>query len=111
MSIIQSKLAEGQRSAVTASEYTIGATDVLQISVWEQEQLSGIMPVRPDGKITMPLLGDIQAAGFTPMALSNEITQKLGKFIKNGAQPSRVLDPNYRAVGECFFKRTRWFDS
>ena len=81
-------VAEGQRSAVTASEYTIGATDVLQIAVWEQEQLSGKMPVRPDGKITIPLLGDIQAAGLTPMALKNEIAQKLGKFIKGGAQVS-----------------------
>ena len=70
------------------SEYTIGATDVLQISVWEQEQLSGTFPVRPDGKITIPLLGDVQAAGLTPMALSDDITQKLGKYLKNGAQVS-----------------------
>lgn len=69
-------------------EYTIGATDVLQISVWEQAQLSGTVPVRPDGKITLPLLGDMQAAGLTPMALSNEIAQKLGKFLKGGAQVS-----------------------
>lgn len=68
------------------SEYIIGATDVLQVTVWGQEQLSGTPSVRPDGKITIPLLGDIQAAGLTPMALSNEISQKLGKFMKGVTQ-------------------------
>jgi protein involved in polysaccharide export with SLBB domain len=75
-------------STADVSEYIIGATDVLQVAVWEQEQLSGTFPVRPDGKITIPLLGDVQAAGLTPMALSDEITQKLGKYLKNGAQVS-----------------------
>ncbi|MFQ6041363.1 MAG: SLBB domain-containing protein [Candidatus Poribacteria bacterium] len=86
-------------STADVSEYIIGATDVLKISVWEQEQLSGTFPVRPDGKITIPLLGDIQAAGLTPTDLSNEISQKLGKYLKSGAQVSvAVIEFNSQKI-------------
>lgn len=82
-----------------SEEYTIGATDVLKISVWGQEELSGEIPVRPDGKITLPLLGDIQAAGLTPMELSDEISKKLEPYIKTGSQVSvTVLEFNSRKV-------------
>ena len=81
------------------SEYTIGATDVLQVTVWGQDQLGGTAPVRPDGKITIPLLGDIQAAGLTPTALSNEISQKLGKYLKGGTQVSvAVVEFNSQTI-------------
>lgn len=49
--------------------YVIGADDSLSITVWKEPQLSGTVPVRPDGKITLPLINDIDAAGFTPMQL------------------------------------------
>ena len=61
--------------------YVIGAQDVLSISVWKEPDLSESVPVRPDGKITMPLLNDVQAAGLTPMQLAQSITEKLKKFI------------------------------
>jgi polysaccharide biosynthesis/export protein len=64
-----------------SSDYVIGADDTLRISVWKEPDLSEILPVRPDGKISMPLLNDIPAAGLTPLQLKDSITQKLKKFI------------------------------
>lgn len=57
--------------------YVIGATDELNISVWDEDKLSRIVPVRPDGMISLPLLNDIQAAGKTPMQLKDLISEKL----------------------------------
>jgi polysaccharide export outer membrane protein len=62
--------------------YIIGSADVLSITVWKETTLSGTMLVRPDGMISMPLLGDIQAAGMTPQQLSQDISSKLKKFIQ-----------------------------
>jgi polysaccharide biosynthesis/export protein len=50
-------------------DYIIGADDTLHISVWKEPDMSVSLPVRPDGKISMPLLDDVQAAGMTPMQL------------------------------------------
>jgi polysaccharide export outer membrane protein len=63
------------------SDYVIGADDTLRISVWKEPDLSEILPVRPDGKISMPLLNDIPAAGLSPLQLKDSITEKLKKFI------------------------------
>jgi polysaccharide export outer membrane protein len=61
--------------------YVIGAEDVLDISVWQEKDVSRSVPVRPDGKISIPLVNDIQAAGLTPMQLAASITEKLKKFL------------------------------
>ena len=63
------------------ADYIIGAEDTLHISVWKEPDMSVSLPVRPDGKISMPLLNDIQAAGMTPMELAASITEKLKKYI------------------------------
>ncbi len=63
------------------AEYTIGPEDVLQISVWKEADISSSVPVRPDGKISLPLLNDVQAAGLTPVQLAAVITQRLKQFI------------------------------
>jgi polysaccharide export outer membrane protein len=63
------------------SEYVIGPEDVLHIAVWKESDLSATLPVRPDGKISMPLLNDVQAAGMTPQQLSESLTIKLKKYI------------------------------
>jgi polysaccharide export outer membrane protein len=79
--------AKSDKRAATATEpdapsdYVIGADDVLRISVWKEPDLSEMLPVRPDGKISMPLLNDIPAAGLTPLQLKDSITEKLKKFI------------------------------
>ena len=63
--------------------YVIGATDVLVVSVFKEPTLSSSMPVRPDGMISMPLLGDVQASGKTPLQLADEITAKLKKYVQD----------------------------
>jgi polysaccharide export outer membrane protein len=65
------------------SDYVIGADDQLKIVVWKETELSETLPVRPDGKISMPLLGDVIAAGMTPMDLAASIQQKLKKYISD----------------------------
>jgi polysaccharide export outer membrane protein len=63
------------------ADYVIGTEDVLQINVWKEADISGSVPVRPDGKISLPLLNDVQAAGLTPVQLAGEISQRLKQFI------------------------------
>jgi polysaccharide export outer membrane protein len=71
----------GMSGTQATSDYMIGADDVLHISVWKEPDLSETLPVRPDGKISMPLLGDVDAAGMTPADLGKSITEKLKKYI------------------------------
>ena len=63
--------------------YRIGPEDVLQISVWSNDAVSRTAPVRPDGRISLPLLNDVQAAGLTPMELREEVTRRLTEYIPN----------------------------
>ena len=65
------------------SDYVIGPGDVLQITVWKNDTLSRTVPVRPDGKISMPLLHDVQASGLTVMQLRDKISTALGEFMPN----------------------------
>lgn len=64
------------------SSYIIGPTDVLRISVWRNQDLSVQVPVRPDGKISAPLVGDLMASGKTPEELAEDITEELAVYIK-----------------------------
>ncbi|VAW57584.1 FIG123464: Polysaccharide export protein [hydrothermal vent metagenome] len=64
-------------------EYLIGAEDTISINVWKNPELSVEVPVRPDGKVSMPLIGDVLAAGFTPEAVANKIQLKLENFVRN----------------------------
>jgi len=66
---------------VVPSDYVIGPDDTLRIAVWKEPDLSATLPVRPDGKISLPLLDDVQAAGLTPMQLSGAIREKLKKYV------------------------------
>lgn len=76
--------ADTDKSTDAASDaYVIGASDVLVITVWKQPTLSGSLLVRPDGMISMPLLGDVKAAGTTPLQLAAQITDKLRKFFQD----------------------------
>jgi polysaccharide export outer membrane protein len=67
----------------TVGQYRIGAGDVLEVSVWQNKDLSTTAPVRPDGLISLPLVNDIQAAGKTPTELSTDIETRLKKFVTN----------------------------
>ena len=68
---------------VDSSTYVIGAEDALQVTVWKEPTLSGAFPVRPDGMISLGLVGDILAAGLTPMQLGINITERLKKYIQD----------------------------
>jgi polysaccharide export outer membrane protein len=65
--------------------YVLGPSDTLKVTVWKQVDLSGETTVRPDGTITLPLIGDIHAAGRTPAQVRAEIAQRLATFIKDEA--------------------------
>ncbi|MBZ5657222.1 MAG: polysaccharide export protein [Acidobacteriia bacterium] len=75
------KTANASPSSQAGPEYVIGPEDVLLISVWKEADLTATLPVRPDGKISLPLLSDVQAAGLTPIQLAESVTEKLKKYI------------------------------
>jgi polysaccharide export outer membrane protein len=81
-----------------SSDYIIGADDMLHISVWKEPDLSETLPVRPDGKISMPLLNDIPAAGLTPLQLKDSITEKLKKYIADPRVTVVVTAMNSRRI-------------
>ena len=72
-----------RKSATADPNYVIGAQDVLDINVWKEPDVSRIVPVRPDGKISLPLLNDVQAAGLTPAQLAAQVTESLKKYVTN----------------------------
>jgi polysaccharide export outer membrane protein len=69
--------------AQAVSTYRIGVDDQLQITVWHNPDLSVSVPVRPDGRITVPLIGDVAAGGKTPDEVSAEIKDKLQAFVRD----------------------------
>jgi polysaccharide biosynthesis/export protein len=77
---------------IPISDYLIGPEDMLQITVWKNESLSRALPVRPDGKISLPLLHDVQAAGLTPMQLQEKLATALGEFMPNPEVSVSVTD-------------------
>jgi polysaccharide export outer membrane protein len=88
-SVHQDKAVEGSQvqteeapsNAQPNGSYIIGADDVLSINVWNEKDISKSVPVRSDGNISLPLVGEIQAAGRTPLELEQEITARLRKYI------------------------------
>jgi polysaccharide export outer membrane protein len=64
-------------------EYRIGVDDIVQVTVWRNPDLGVTVPVRPDGRISVPLIGDVMAGGRTPQEVSGEIEQKLSKYIRD----------------------------
>jgi polysaccharide export outer membrane protein len=72
-----------KKSATADPNYVIGAQDVLDINVWKEPDVSRTVPVRPDGKISLPLLNDVQAAGLTPAQLAAQVTDSLKKYVTN----------------------------
>src|SRR5881628_4247851 len=71
----------GSRPTSEQGDYRIGPEDVLDIAVWNNTAISRTVPVRPDGKISLPLLNDVQAAGLTPMQLRDVLIKKLAEYI------------------------------
>ncbi len=82
---------QGDPRYATEEGFEIGPEDVLEIAVWKEENLKKEVLVRPDGGISFPLVGEIQAAGKTPGRLQSEITQRLTKFIPRPSVNVSVL--------------------
>jgi polysaccharide export outer membrane protein len=72
-----------QQAAAIEPDYVIGPGDKLRIEVYKDQQLSQSLQVRPDGKITLPLVGDIEATARTPIGLRDEIVTKLREYVTN----------------------------
>jgi polysaccharide biosynthesis/export protein len=85
-------------SATSDPSYLINPDDTLEVSVWKEPELSGAVPVRPDGKISIPLVDDVQAAGLTAMELSAQVTEKLKKFVADPHVTIIVTAINNRRV-------------
>ncbi len=78
-----SNLVKSQKITETAVQYFVGVDDSVRINVWKNPELSVTVPVRPDGKITMPLIGDVRASGLKPETVARDIRKKLSKYIRD----------------------------
>ena len=85
-------------AGVDNATYIIGPEDALQITVWREPTLSGTFPVRPDGMISMVLLGDLPAAGVTPTKLSSDIGQRLRKYVQDPSVTVQVMAVNSQRI-------------
>jgi len=82
----------GERPDV--GEYRIGREDVLEVIVWHEPELTRVVPVRPDGRISLPLAGEVEAAGKTPAELQAGLTKVLAPYIKDTAVAVLVREIN-----------------
>lgn len=97
------RAAAGANAPVDPNTYQIGPDDVLQVSVWRVPEVSGLFSVRPDGKITMQLIGDVPASGMTPVKLGEAVRERLLPYYKEpivtvGVQ--HVLSKKYTVTGK-----------
>ena len=84
--------------AVVDADYKIGPQDVVRIDVWKEPDISRTIPVRPDGKISLPLLNDVQASGLTAMQLAASLREGLSKFLTSPQVTVTVTEINSRRV-------------
>jgi polysaccharide export outer membrane protein len=95
------------QSYADVGDYRIGPGDLLDVNVWHNAELSSKIPVRPDGRISLPLMGEVVAAGKTPTALALEIQQKLKAYIQDPlvtVTPTQFVAPfarQIRVIGEA----------
>jgi polysaccharide export outer membrane protein len=94
----ENKAVQAQAAAGADASYKIGPQDVLRIDVWKEPDISRSVPVRPDGKVSLPLLNDVQAAGLTAMELAGVITEGLKKFMNSPQVTVSVAEINSRRV-------------
>ena len=98
-------------STVPSSEYLIGPGDSLEIFVWRNPELSASVPVRPDGRISMPLVEDVTAVGKTPTVLARELETRLQKYVTHPlvtVMPTSFVGPfaqQVRVIGEAVAPR------
>lgn len=85
-------------TADPGADYKIGPQDVVRVDVWKEPDITRTIPVRPDGKISLPLLNDVQAAGLTAVQLANVIHDGLTKYITSPQVTVTVTEINSRRV-------------
>ncbi len=85
-------------SNIVSEEFTIGAEDVLEITVWRNQDLSKTVQVRPDGRFSMPVIRDVVAVGKTPSQLADEITRKLREYVQNPVVAISVKEVNSYSI-------------
>lgn len=92
--------ASAKPAAITAAgaDYKIGPQDMVRIDVWKEPDISRTIPVRPDGKISLPLLNDVQASGLTAMQLAATLRESLTKYLTNPQVTVTVTEINSRRV-------------
>lgn len=93
----------GVAAPVDPKSYQIGAGDVLSVKVWKEADISGVYQVRPDGKITLPLVGDVQAGDLTPLQLTESLTKALSEYINKPevtVSIQQVLSKKFYITGE-----------
>ena len=78
--------------------YRIGAEDIIEVIVWKEADFSREVLVRPDGKISLPVLGDVQAAGFTPEALAKNLEEALARYVKTPKVSVIVRETNSQKI-------------
>jgi len=81
--LCSSAFANDSSALAALPEYRIGVDDVLDVAVWNVAELQKTAPVRPDGKISLPLVNDVVAAGLTPMELRDQLTKLMAVFVHN----------------------------
>ncbi len=90
-------------SAPVDAKYVIGAADVLAVDVWHENELSRTLSVRPDGNISLPLIGELKAAGHTPLQLQDTIAVRLKEYLENPQVTVMVQETKsqkFNVVGE-----------
>jgi polysaccharide export outer membrane protein len=107
--------------AVDSKTFTLGVEDVIQVIVWGDERFNGVHTIRPDGKISMLLIGDVQAGGLTPDRLRDQLKQAVSELVQRPDVTVKVLQVNSRKfaiTGEVshtgmfpLIKPTRVFDA
>lgn len=99
----QSETGDFQSANVLVDAYKMDVGDMVQVNVWKNSELSVGSPIRPDGKISLPLIGDVMAAGLEPEELARDIEKKLSGYVKN---------PNVTVIltqlsGQAYLSRVR----
>ena len=86
--------AQVQDDVQQISEFRLSREDVIEVSVWKEAELSRTMPIRPDGKVTMPLIGEMQAEGLKPQELEQNVQKALASFVRDPHVTVIVHDVN-----------------
>jgi len=94
----ENQAAERESTGSASEEYVLGAEDVVEILVWRNEALSRTVSIRPDGKISIPIIGDIQAAGLTATQLRDSIKEHLQEYKETPEVSVIIREVNSLAV-------------